>query len=854
MNINDFLSKLKIYKNSLPGQYITNCPVCGDTHHLFLTEKNDKILVYCQKCNAGFTEIVKILDIPFDSSEEPPKIIEEYDHVYKNTDGSIAYYKTRQKFSNGKKKFTFYHLDENGKKQFSKPKFCNNLYNLDCLENAYPQDILYIVEGEKCADAMAERGFLVTTTNTGAGGKLNLSGTDRRLLDKFKEKIVIPDNDDAGTKYADNFPDAKILKLSDIWENIRSKQDIADFLKAGHDINLIKNYQFEVANNFEELTKDDLISAKLFDRLLKIKDTFEHTQAVTKCENRASELKYLNSFKNNFKQYKISLAMKNQNAKGNQTNFIDQPIKLFCGDWIADGFGVKKNEISKASGEVSVKFASSIPILPTEILENQDSGEQKIQIAYFSNKKWKTIVCERSTIANQNRIVNLSDKGVDVTTENAKLLVKYISDCVNKNIDVLPIYKSISRLGWVNNKFVPYAENIKFDGEKDNKFLFESVSQAGSYEKWVEKVKELRKNIYLRLSLCASFASPIIEKVNGLPFVFHLWGSTGAGKTVALMVAMSIWGNPKMGKMVRTMNMTANSMLSTAAFLCNLPFAGDELQTIKNRWENYDNLIMKITEGIDRGRMNYDKNNELKTWKNSFLFTGEEPCIKFSSGGGAKNRVIEVECVNDVVSDGNSVVSFINQNYGHAGRLFIDILNNEKNLHEQYTEIFNSITKLCDTTDKQAMSMAFILLADKLSCKYIFEDNPLTIENVKEYLISNKDIDTATRSYEYLINFIARNQVKFEFNQYSMGEMWGRIDGEYIYINKDVLIKELSNVGFEFDAVKRKWANKGYLIKNSQGKMVHQTKCFGIKGNYIKIKGFIEEIEIDDTNLAFEEL
>ena len=62
----------------------------------------------------------------------------------------------------------------------------------------------------------------------------------------------------------------------------------------------------------------------------------------------------------------------------------------------------------------------------------------------------------------------------------------------------------------------------------------------------------LRENIYLRLQMAASFASPIIEKVNGLPFVFHLWGGTGTGKTVGLMTAMSIWGNPRMGKTVRT--------------------------------------------------------------------------------------------------------------------------------------------------------------------------------------------------------------------------------------------------------------------------------------------------------------
>jgi hypothetical protein len=35
---------------------------------------------------------------------------------------------------------------------------------------------------------------------------------------------------------------------------------------------------------------------------------------------------------------------------------------------------------------------------------------------------------------------------------------------------------------------------------------------------------------------------------------------------------------------------------------------------------------MRVTEGIDRGRMKYDTKVAQKTWKNAFIFTGEEPC------------------------------------------------------------------------------------------------------------------------------------------------------------------------------------------------------------------------------------
>lgn len=57
--------------------------------------------------------------------------------------------------------------------------------------------------------------------------------------------------------------------------------------------------------------------------------------------------------------------------------------------------------------------------------------------------------------------------------------------------------------------------------------------------------------------LAASFASPLLEPLNCLPFFVHLWGvDSGTGKTVALMVAASVWGDPTIGSFVKTFDGT----------------------------------------------------------------------------------------------------------------------------------------------------------------------------------------------------------------------------------------------------------------------------------------------------------
>ena len=120
----------------------------------------------------------------------------------------------------------------------------------------------------------------------------------------------------------------------------------------------------------------------------------------------------------------------------------------------------------------------------------------------------------------------------------------------------------------------------------------------------------------------------------------HLWGKTGAGKSAALMVAASVWGNPD-GKLFGTMNGTLNFFQSQASMLRNIPLFLDELQTVRESDGNYDKLIMQLGVGVGRGRA--DRTGAAKRtvqWRNGTLCTGEEPIIRPNSGGGTVNRLL----------------------------------------------------------------------------------------------------------------------------------------------------------------------------------------------------------------------
>lgn len=414
---------------------------------------------------------------------------------------------------------------------------------------------------------------------------------------------------------------------------------------------------------------------EVFYRIFEIDDNVERQKYIEALRNAAKTIKRALEFNNLLKQFQLDYIQRMRQT-GKKTAFTDQPLELNCAEWTANDMGVKTVRYDKNMQQVPV-VACSHPIMPVEILKNVDTSEERITLAYFKSASWQRITVDRSVCANTNKIVDvLSQYGIEVTSDNAKSLVRYISDCVGYNPAALEPKKSINRLGWVGAAFTPYEKDIRYEGGMDYEAIFKNVSEKGDFESWKALCSDLRKNLPLRMMMAASFASVLLEPLKVLPFVLHLWGTTGTGKTVALMVAMSIWGNPRMGGLVKTMNMTKNAIMRNAAFLCSIPFAGDELQTIKDKWQgNFDQLIYQITEGVDRGRAKaYGGVEDTKTWKNSFIFTGEEPITKVNSGGGSKNRVIEIAIDGPLVADGHYVSSMVQENYGFAGKKFIEYI------------------------------------------------------------------------------------------------------------------------------------------------------------------------------------
>lgn len=563
-------------------------------------------------------------------------------------------------------------------------------------------------------------------------------------------------------------------------------------------------------------TLDDFLSERPYEWLYQQKDNkFMLQILLNKMQAKAKELKFT-GFMKTWNAYVESKSPKATILGSNQTMFPKQPAQLECGTYVADEYGVSR--LNELGAEVVV---ISHPLMPVKRVTNIESFEEKLEIAYCrGSDPWKNLTVSRELLASAQKIITLARQGVAVNSENAKEVVRYMGVLESMNYDNLPRQNSVSHMGWLQDgKFMPYVDDVSYDGD-NIEFLkmYEEFKPTGDEQTWMNLAKEVRKSesIPARIALAASFAAPLVQILGGLPFFVHFWGETGCGKTVGMMLAASVWGNPDVGRYVKTFSGTKVSHELYAAFCCNLPILIDELQVIGDR-KTFDDIVYMLCEGVSKGRG--AKEGGLQTqrrWSSCIITTGEMPITQGNSGGGAVARIVEVNFGGvPLFKDARSTANMLKEHYGFAGPKFIRTLQKDgviealKALQKKfYGELMQE-----DVQDKQVLSASILLAADALATKAIFKDkHALTVDEIKQYLVSRSATDVNLRCYQWLTGFCAANPRRFDGEDQTNGELWGKYEDGYVYINKTVFDDIVKNKGFSPGAF-LDWARRKDLLK-----------------------------------------
>ena len=613
-----------------------------------------------------------------------------------------------------------------------------------------------------------------------------------------------------------------------------------------------------------EYDKKEILAEEVFLEIFEQEDVIRRAQMLLSFQDRAKELGVKGQFDTMVKAFEKAEKAAEQKQKKNQTllenwtNFTGKYAAMKCGSWSAADDGIRTFN-KDYSNDVMVCYH---PIMPIGRLKNLETGEEQIKLAYKRNHAWREITVPKDMISSANKIVNLSKLGVSVTSENARLLVKYLSDVENLNDDEIPVQKSSSKLGWIGDGFIPYDSDVIFDADTQFSQVYESIRERGNWQEWLSYVRKLRATgrPEIKFSLAASFASVLVGKLGVLPFIVDLWGETEGGKSVSMMLAASIWANPADSQYIGDFKSTDVQLEIRADLLNHLPMMLDDTSKVSARIrDNFEGVVYDLCSGKGKSRSNRELGIRRESrWKNTILTNGERPLTSYVSQGGAINRILEIECGERVYEDPQYTAEFLKKNYGFAGKRFVKILKtmDTEELREMQQKIQAELFSI-EKMQKQSISMSVILLADKIATEYLFHDAQyISVEEAKKALIDKNELSEHERCYHYLLDKINMNRQRFD-SAVNI-EQWGIIEDGYAIMYPQA-VKDLCKQGdFSYKAFLN-WADRQGVIL-TDGKNQTKLKKFGKKpvrcvflqlNEFQDRDGFEPVMDVDQEELPF---
>ena len=209
----------------------------------------------------------------------------------------------------------------------------------------------------------------------------------------------------------------------------------------------------------------------------------------------------------------------------------------------------------------------------------------------------------------------------------------YISQYTLENLRGDGAKKYHEHLGWYNDGFVVGDTIITVNGPK--KALVQStnpicrLTPKGDVEEWKRAAAILANKKYSKhaLALLAGFASPIFHLAQVNSAVISLAGVSGAGKTLAAQLALSIYGDPDL--LYQSSTATDNSKEAQLSANRHVPYLLDEVT-------NYN--AGKLAEFIylaanGSGKSALTRNREFRkagSWRLTPFITSNNPVLEFS--------------------------------------------------------------------------------------------------------------------------------------------------------------------------------------------------------------------------------
>lgn len=270
----------------------------------------------------------------------------------------------------------------------------------------------------------------------------------------------------------------------------------------------------------------------------------------------------------------------------------------------------------------------------------------------------------------------LQGDGADVRRELARMGLSIAPNRVHRDLlttylQVWPVQaraRCVERLGWYGEAFVMPKQSIGQDGER---VVFQSTgavepafATVGTKEEWRNQVAGLAKgNTRLVFALSVAFAGALADLVSEDSGGFHLRGNSSCGKSTALKVAASVWGNPS--SYPRLWRATANGLEGLAALHNDGLLILDELSQIDPKEAGEAAYMLANGQGKARASRT-GLARQAARWRLLFLSAGEESLTALMARAGKKANAGQEIRLADIEADAGAGMGAFEDLHGHA--------------------------------------------------------------------------------------------------------------------------------------------------------------------------------------------
>jgi hypothetical protein len=212
-----------------------------------------------------------------------------------------------------------------------------------------------------------------------------------------------------------------------------------------------------------------------------------------------------------------------------------------------------------------------------------------------------------------------------------------------------------------------------------------------------------RKRPELTSIVLLSFASPLLALNGKNTACLAAWGKdSGAGKTSAVRVGVSVWGHSLANKLQN--RDTANSIMGRMAQLRHLPFYWDE---VKDKYKpKFSEVLTELDGGVEKHRMLSGTEHQIAgEFQLMLMYTGNSSIVEFLRKENTDTvapwmRVMEYGQVRRINggpghmmdADAEILINECQRNYGHMGALYSKFLaTNVDAITEEFRQKCNDI-------------------------------------------------------------------------------------------------------------------------------------------------------------------